>query len=87
MRKDAQGKVLSVNEVEKEKKCQHDCCREKEHNVKLCDMDDIMLNEEVFVVNYTDLGKQVMIVDSGSPVSLAGKDWLGQYLKEFGLEI
>ena len=86
MRKAAQGKTLNVNEVEKEKKCQHDCCREKEHNVKLCETDEIMMNEEIFV-HYTDLGKQIMIVDSGSPVSLAGKDWLEQYLKEFDLEI
>ena len=28
-----------------------------------------------------------MIVDSGSPVSLAGKEWLVQYLKEIDLEI
>ena len=28
-----------------------------------------------------------MILDLGSPVSLAGKEWMTQYLREHGLEI
>ena len=44
------------------------------------------VNEE-FLVNYTEKGKQVMILDIGAPVSLAGKKWIEQYLKEHELEI
>ena len=47
------------------------CCRDKEHNVQLCKTEDIKIDGE-FVVNYTDLGKQIVIVDNGLPVSLAG---------------
>ena len=32
-------------------------------------------------------GKQVMILDLGATVSLAGKEWISQYLGEKGLEI
>ena len=49
-------------------------------------MDNIKIDGE-FVVNQVDLGEQIMIVDSGSLVRLAGKEWLGQYLKEFSLEV
>ena len=66
---------MNLNEVEQEKRWQHNCCKDKEHNVRLCKTDDIKIGEK-FVVNYTDLGKQIMIVYSGSPVSLAGKVWL-----------
>ena len=38
-------------------------------------------------MNYTEKGKQVMILDLGAPVSLAGKEWMTQYLGEQGLEI
>ena len=48
---------------------------EKEHNVQLCQAEDIK-NDEELVVNYTDMEKQIMIVDSGSPVSLALNEWL-----------
>ena len=41
--------------------------RDKEHNVHLCKIEDIKIDEE-FVVNYTDLWKQIMIVESGSQV-------------------
>ena len=44
------------------------------------------MNDEI-LVHYTDLGKQIMVFDSGSPVSLTGKEWMEKYLKEFGLEI
>ena len=73
MRKALQLKTLSVNKVEHEKRCQHDCHNNKEHNVRLCKTDYIKIDEE-FEVNYTDLGKQIMIVDCGSPLSLTGKN-------------
>ena len=40
-------------------------------------------------INYTykEMGHQVMILDIGAPVSIAGVSWLTQYLKEFGLTI
>ena len=39
------------------------------------------------LVNFTRKGKNVMILDIGAPVSLAGKEWIEGYLKEHGLEI
>ena len=36
---------------------------------------------------YTDLGRQMMILDIGAPLSLAGVSWMTQYLQEFGLNI
>ena len=41
------------------------------------------------VINYTykDLGRQMMILDLGAPVGIAGASWMKQYLAEFGLEI
>ena len=77
---------MNLNEVEQEKRWQHNCCKDKEHNVRLCKADNIKIDEE-FVVNYIDLGKQIIIVASGSTVSLAGNDWLVLYFKEFELEI
>merc|ERR1711955_70945 len=56
----------------------------KELNVELCD--GYELDEEI-LVNYTKKGKHVMILDLGAPVSLAGKEWMDQYLKNHELEI
>ena len=44
---------------------------------------------EDMVINYTytDQGRQMMILDIGAPVSVAGFPWIKQYLKEFNLEI
>ena len=44
---------------------------------------------ENIVINYTytDQGRQMMILDVGAPVSVAGVPWMKQYLKEFGLKI
>ena len=56
----------------------------KELNVQLCE--GYELNEEI-LVNYTEKGKQVMILDLGAPVSLAGNEWMDQYLKDHGLEV
>ena len=41
------------------------------------------------MINYTykDLGRQIMILDMGAPVSIPGTSWMRQYLAEFGLEI
>ena len=36
---------------------------------------------------YTESGKQMMILDIGAPVCLAGISWMTEYLKEFGLTI
>merc|ERR1712243_199481 len=55
----------------------------KELNVNWCE--EYKLNEEI-LVNYTEKGKQVMILDLGAPVSLAGNEWMDQYLKDHGLE-
>ena len=47
----------------------------KELNVQLCD--GFQLDEEI-LVNYIEKGKQVMVLDLGAPVSLAGKEWMDQ---------
>ena len=41
------------------------------------------------VINYTytDLGRQMIILDLGAPVSIAGVSWMKQYLEGFNLEI
>ena len=53
-------------------------------NVQLCN--GYELDEEI-LVNYTEKGKQVMILDLGAPVSLAGKECMNQYLREYELDI
>ena len=55
----------------------------KELNVEL--YDGFELDEEI-LVNYTEKGEQVMILDLGAPMSLAGKEWMEQYLKDHELE-
>ena len=44
---------------------------------------------EDMVINYTytDMGRQMMILDLGAPVSIAGVSWMKQYLEEFNLKI
>ena len=41
------------------------------------------------VINYTyiEMGRQMMILDIGAPVSVAGMAWMTQHLKEFGRTI
>ena len=56
IRKASQTKTLNVNDVDLEKRCQHKCYKDKQHNIPLCKTKDIKINEE-FVVNYLDLGK------------------------------
>ena len=53
--------------------------------VNLCE-EGFTLSEEM-LVNYTNLGRQMMILDIGALVSLAGVSWMTQYLKEFDLTI
>ena len=36
---------------------------------------------------YKDSGRQLMILNCGTPVSLVGISWVEQYLQEFGLTI
>ena len=67
------GKVESVNEVTA--------------NVNLCEEGFVVGEEMLINYTYTDLGRQMMILDIGAPVSLAGVSWMTQYLKEFGLSI
>merc|ERR1712240_994543 len=48
--------------------------------------DGFQLDEEI-LVNYTEKGKQVMILDLGAPVSVARKEWMDQYLMDYELEL
>ena len=54
--------------------------------VNLCDKAEI---GEDMVINYTytEMGRQMMILDIRAPVSIAGVPWMEQYLEEFGLRI
>ena len=56
-------------------------------SVNLCSQD--VVEEMEMTINYTyeDSGQQLMILDLGAPVSLAGISWMEQYLQEFGLTI
>ena len=45
-------------------------------------------SKEVMIkYTYTYLGRQMMILDIGAPLSLAGVSWMTQYLEEFRLKI
>ena len=54
--------------------------------VNLCESAAVP-EEMVINYTYTDLGRQMMILDLGAPVSIAGVSWMKQYLEEFNLEI
>ena len=43
--------------------------------------------EMVINYTYTDMGRQMMILDIGATVSIAGVSWMTQYLREFGRTI
>ena len=43
--------------------------------------------EVVINYTYTDLGRQMMILDIGAPLSLTGTSWITQYLEEFGMKV
>ena len=55
--------------------------------INLCSQD--VVEEMKMTINYTykDSGRQLMILDIGAPMSLAGIFWMEQYLQEFGLTI
>ena len=50
--------------------------------VNLCESPEMVIN-----YTYTEMGCQMMILDIGAPVSVAGVSWMTQYLREFGLTI
>ena len=55
-------------------------------NVNLCE--SVAVPEDMVInYTYTDLGRQMMILDLGAPVSIAGVSWMKQYLEGFDLEI
>merc|ERR1711989_14691 len=61
----------------------------KELSVNWCEeykLSAFVPNEEI-LVNFTEKGKQVMILDLEAPVSLAGNECMNQYLKDHGLEL
>ena len=47
--------------------------------VNICEAPEMVIND-----TYTEMGCQMMILDIGTPVSVAGMAWMTQYLKEFG---
>ena len=55
-------------------------------SVNLCEATEV---SEDMVINYTykDQGRQMMIQDLGTPVSVAGIPWMKQYLAGFDLEV
>ena len=52
--------------------------------MNLCE--EYTVKDEI-LVNYTEKGKQVMILDLGVPVSLAGKSWTTQYLQDHDMKM
>ena len=50
--------------------------------VNFCESPEMIIN-----YTYKDMGGQMMILDIGAPVSIAGVSWMTQYLREFGLTI
>ena len=53
--------------------------REKEIGVNMCEGFEM---KEELLVHYAGIGKRMMILDIGAPVSLVGKSWIEEYLKE-----
>ena len=55
-------------------------------SVNLCE--EVAAGEELAInYTYTDMGRQMMILDIGAPVSIAGVPWMEHYLEEFDLRI
>lgn len=50
--------------------------------------DEVTVGEDM-VINYayTEMGRQMIILDIGAPVSITGVPWMELYLEEFGLRI
>ena len=55
--------------------------------IDLCSQELAVAKEMRINYTYTDSGRQLMILDIGAPVSLAGISWMELYLQEFGLAI
>ena len=54
--------------------------------VNLCE--EVEVGEEMMInYTYTDMGRQMMILDIGAPISITGVPWMEQYLEEFDLKI
>ena len=55
--------------------------------INLCSQE--VVEEMEIAINYTykNSGRQIVILDLGAPVSLAGISWMEQYLQEFGLNL
>ena len=50
--------------------------------------EEIEVGKELMIdYTYTDMGRQMMILDIGAPISIAGVPWMEQYLEEFDLKI
>ena len=80
-------KYVKTLSEKKEKVKVAEVTMENEVNVYLCNGESLLVKEE-FLINYPDLGDgQVIVLDLGAPVSLAGTKWLRQYLEEFDLTI
>ena len=55
-------------------------------SVNLCEV--VEVGEEMMInYTYTEMGRQIMILDIGAPVCIAGVPWMEQYLEEFDLKI
>ena len=55
-------------------------------SVNLCE--EVTAGEELAInYTYTDMGRQMMILDIGAPVSIADVPWMEHYLEEFDLRI
>ena len=54
--------------------------------INLCE-NMAVIEDMVINYTYTDIGRQIMILDLGASVSIAGVPWIKQYLEGFGLEI
>ena len=50
--------------------------------INICEAPEMLVN-----YTYTEMGRQMMIMDIGAPVSVAGVTWMMQYLEEFGRSI
>ena len=46
--------------------------------VNLCESSEMIIN-----YTYKEMGHQMMILDIGTPVGIAGVSWMTQYLREF----
>ena len=52
----------------------------------LCE--EVKVGEEIVInYTYTDMGRQMMMLDIRAPVSIAGVPWMEQYLEEFDRKI